>query len=389
MFFQLLKKELNNIFKSITFYGLIFCIGFFFFSQCPPPNKDSFKVLSPDEVEQLGIPVQAEYGSKKITDSKKEIRAVYMNLYRAYVEGKIYKERLMLNTKVKLNDNEKQDIKDAMESIASDDYIDNNDDKLIKVSYDEYLTIIEDLNKKLGGSTNFDLKHKDAWINEPKTYEDAANEIKEILEKDKLTNAVARVVADYMGITAGFFPIFLSAFILVKDKRSKMEELICSRSISSNTYIISKYLALSAAILIPYILIATYFTIILYNIARINNYSIDVLAFYKYTIWWVTPTILFTVAIGMLISVIFNNGVVAIAIQFILWISFIMPLYGNYSLNRFVIRFNELGMHSEYIKWANAIMINRIFYIVLSMVLVLLTSYIWSWKRRSVGEHIK
>lgn len=386
MFLSLLIKELKSIFKSISFYGLMIAIGLFFFSQCPPPNKDSFKISTPEELKQLGIPESVSYGVKSIEDPQKEIRAVYMNLYRAYCEESIYKERLMINVKTKLNDKEKAYVKEAMDKIAEEDYIDNNDNKLIDVSYEQYLKIMEDLNKKLGGSTCFDPKEKDTWLNEPRTYEEQVKEFKEILEKDKLTNAAAREAADYMGITAGFFPIFLAAYILLKDKNSKYKKMERKdadsvRNISSYSYILSKYLALCIAVLIPYILISTYHTVIFYNIAKVNNYDIEVMAFYKYTIGWITPTILFTVAVGMFTSTILSSGIAAILIQFFLWIFSVMTLGGDYSLYRFVIRFNKFGMYSKYIEWSKAILINRIFYVFFSLIIVLLTGYIWTRKK--------
>lgn len=388
MFWNLFKKELKYIFKNITFYIFIIVVGLFYFTQFSPPSTTkNFKPIAPsglnDKERMLG------YGSKDITDPKKEIREMYMNLYRDYESGSIYKEKLMLNVTVKLDENEKQYIKDAMESIASDEYLNNKDENLIKVSYEQYLNIMEDLDKKLGGSTYYGEKRRHTVLNEPKTYEDALKDYKELLEKDKLTNAEGRVFADYMGITAGFFPVFLSAFILIKDKRSKMQELICSRSVSAYTYILSKYTALCTAVLIPYFMFASYSTFIFYRIGNFNNYNIDMLAFFKYTIWWVTPTVLFTVAVGMLISVIFNNGIIAIPIQFILWISSLTPLSGNYSLSKFIIRFNTFGDYSNYIKWSETIAINRVFYIAVSAILALIASLVWSKKRGAVGEYIK
>ena len=391
MFWNLLKKEFKYIFKDITLYIFIVVVGLFYFTQfSPPKTTEDFKPIPPSELkEKLSSGIYKGYGYKDITDPKKEIREVYMNLYRDYEEGYILKERLLLNTQVNLDDNQKQYLKEAMEKIAPEEYLNNNDEGLIKVSYEEYLNIVRDLDKKLGGSTNYSDKKRLIGLSEPKTYEDAVKDYKDLLEKDKVTNAAAREFSDYMGITAGFFPVFLAAFILMKDKRSKMQELICSRNVSSYTYILSKYAALCVALLIPYLLFATHATVIFYNIGKFNNYDISILAFYKFTLWWIAPTIFFTTALGMLISVIFDNGIIAIPVQFILWINSIKTLGGDYSLSKFVIRFNTFGDYSNYIKWSSSIANNRIFYMIVSVVLILITSLIWSKKRGAVGEHIK
>lgn len=390
MFWNLFKKEFKYIFKNITFYIFTIVVGLFYFTQfSPPKTTENFKPLSPREIKVQNSSKYMGYGYKDITNPKKEIREMYLKLYRDYEASSTLKVRILLNVNVKLNQKEKQYLKEAMTKIAEDEYLNNEDENLIKVSYKEYSNIMRDIDKKLGGSTFYGDKMRKSFIREPKTYEDAIKDYKELIEKDKLTNAAGRLFSDYMGITAGFFPVFLAAFILMKDKRSKMQELICSRSISSYIYILAKYVALCVALFIPYILVATHATFIFYKIGRFNNYDINMLAFYKFAFWWIAPTLLFTVALGMLISVVFNNGIVAIPIQFILWINSISTLGGDYSLSKFIIRFNRFGGYSNYIKWSRSIAINRLFYIIFSCVLICTTAFIWSKKRGSVGEHIK
>lgn len=387
MFLNLFLKEFKYTLKNISFYILAAVILLFCLSQAPlPSSHKSLRPLTPDKIktEYTGFP----YGVKNITDHKKEIRTMYIELDRSYKEGNVYKNRILINVKVNLSSTEKKYIKDAMDKIAPPEYSDSGDDKLIKVSYNQYLNIIRDLDKKLGGSTWFNDENRHIFLTEPKTYEDAVNEYNILISKDKVTNAAAREAADYMGITAGLFPVFIASFILIRDKRSRMQELICSRSVSPLNYIISKYAAVCAAVSLPYIILDTLYTYAYYRMSKFNNYSIDIFAFYRYTIWWVIPTILFTIALGMLISAVFNNGIAAIPVQFMLWVYSITTLKGNYSFGRFIIRFNTFGDYDNYIKWSRSIMENRIFYIAVSAALILVTVAVWSKKRGSVGEHI-
>lgn len=385
MFFSLFAKEFKYTFKNITFYVLTAAIIFFCLSQFPLSSASGFhKPLTPDKVknENFGFP----YGVKKITEPEKEMHEVFIELDRSYKEGNVYKIRLMLNLKVKLSNTQKQYVKNAMDKIAPEEYVDTDNPELLKVSYKEYLKIMNALDKKLGGSTRFSDKNKWSFLNEPKTYNDAIKEYTEVLNRDRITNAAGREVADYMGITAGLFPVFIAAFILMRDKRSRMQELICSRSVSSITYITSKFAALSAAICIPYFILSTLYTVSYLMMAHINHYMVDIMAFYKYTALWIIPTILFTVSLGMFISAALSSGIAAVPIQFILWIYSVSSLEGNYSLDRFIIRFNEFGNYSSYIKWQNAILINRIFYTLISIILILAASFIWSKKRGNIGE---
>lgn len=387
MFLNLFIKEFKYTFKNISFYILAGVIMLFCLSQANlPSSTKSFKPLPPDKVktEYTGFP----YGVKAITDHNKEIRAIYIELDRCYKEGNIYKNRLLINVKIKLSDAEKKYIRDAMDSIAPPEYFDSGDDKLINVSYSKYLSIIRALDKKLGGSTRLSDENRHIFLTEPKTYEDALKEYDSLINRDRITNAAAREAADYMGITAGLFPVFLAAFILIRDKRSRMQELICSRSVSSFSYILSKYAALCAAVSLPYIVLDTLYTFAYWRIAQYNNYSIDIPAFYKYTLWWVIPTILFTISLGMLISAVSGSGIAVIPVQFIFWMYSITSLKGNYSLSRFIIRFNVFGDYENYIKWSSIIMKNRIFYIAVSAVLILITAAVWSKKRGSAGERM-
>jgi hypothetical protein len=108
---------------------------------------------------------------------------------------------------------------------------------------------------------------------------------------------------------------------------------------------------------------------------------IDYFAFFKYTLFWIAPTVMFTSGVGALISIIFGNGVAAIPVQFMLWMNSLMPLRGDYGLTKLVIRFNTAGAYEEYIGWVHNIGINRIFYVLISAGLVLIGTWVWSLKR--------
>lgn len=385
---ELFIKEFKYIFKNITFYIFIGVVLLFYFTQFSPPKSiDGLKPLPPEELKAQG---KAEYyGYKPVEDEEQEMVQMYGLLYLTYNNDDMLVSGIMINKNVKLSQEQKNLIKEVMDKLAPEGFKDKISDVKIQVDYSKYLELIDKLDKDLGGNTPFSKKNRKMYLSVPKTYEEALEDYKEIIEKDKLTNAAAREFSDYMGITAGFFVIFLSAFILSKDKRSRMQELICSRKITSYKYVIAKYLALIAAITLVYLTIATHATILFAKIGTANNINVDMLAFYKYTLWWIVPTVMFTTAVGMLISTIFNNGLVAVPIQFLLWMNSMLPLIGDYSLTKFVIRFNKFGMYREYVSNIRQISINRGFYVLLSMLVIFAAAYIWSLKRGAVGEKIK
>ncbi len=371
MLIKLISKDIKYLLKNITLYLFFIVVILFYNSQFYGDIGDIQRPIKP-------VPGQNYYGSVIITDRTEEIKEVFRNLNRDLDNG-TFEVNGFINKMVKINDDERDLLKEATNRIGFYD-IDTKEIN-IKASYEEYLKIVREVDKKLGKNTSYGDKYRKITLNRNMTYEEAVTEFNDVLNKDKLTSAYARLFADYMGITAAFFPIFLSAFILTRDKRSKMHELIYSRNIKSSIYVISKYIALVASTLLVYLALATHATIKFSIFAAQNKYIIDYLAFYKYTIIWILPTLMFTIAFGMFISLILDNGILALPIQFVLWITSLMPLKGDYNLGKILIRFNTVGSYNKYILWSKDIITNRIFYAVLSIGIVFITALLLSYKR--------
>ena len=189
---------------------------------------------------------------------------------------------LGINVRKRLSDKEIRLIVGAMNKIATphidiDDFLRDEGDygEQVKISYldlkeilpilsyEEFESLISEINESLGGNTFLKKEYQNNWINRPRTYEEALSDYIGIIETDMVTQASARLYCDYMGIAAGFLPIFLAAFILTRDRKSRMSEIIYSRQASSFKYILAKYCAL-CSILFAFFLflavIATYDT---------------------------------------------------------------------------------------------------------------------------------
>ena len=367
---NLIGKELKYQFKSITFYVFFIIVLADFATQ-----------FIPDSNFTKPLPEQEYYGRTTETDIYLEMSRLYKNLSWDLEKGEIikYPPPLGIIKKVKLSNNQKQNLKQMLDNMVPSGIL-NNPKEDIKISYDEFINMIRNFNKYMGGYTVYSdsLRH----TSRPMTYEEALKEYEEITQKDEVTNAFARIFADYMGVAAGLFIIFISAFVLLRDREKNAHEVIYSSEVSSIKYVLSKYVAICISIMICFLSVATYSTIKFINLANINKYTIDYLAFYKYTFTWIMPTVLFTVALGMFLSILFNTSIIPIVVQFMLWFNSIMPLEGEYSLDRYFIRFNTVGSYNEYMQWRNQIICNRVFYTVISFGVIILTSYVWS-KRRS------
>jgi integral membrane sensor domain MASE1 len=195
---------------------------------------------------------------------------------------------------------------------------------------------------------------------------------------------VAQLFTDYYGISLGMMLVFLAAFVFYRDKRSKIGELICSRSINGLVYVIGKYTGLCLSVFIGIMLIAcipTYYAIKM----KLSGYDVDILTYFTTFSVWLLPVIMMIVSLGMFISLIFNNPIPAFICQFIVFASSVMPLKGDYRLFKVFIRHNRL----EKVQDIQALYTNRVFIILLALALVFITSFIWERKRVKIGEQIK
>ncbi|SHH90839.1 ABC transporter permease [Clostridium grantii] len=368
MLWKLVLKEIKYQFKTITIYVFFGVIFLFYFSQFGIEAQEIYK---PD-------PGSNDYGVVEITDEYEEMSGIYIQLKNDLLSGEVGKYTPLYKT-VKLTEQEKSKLVNWLMEIAPTGEI--KDAKTdIKVGYDRFIDIIHSYDDLMGGNTVYNDENRHSFRG--KTYEEALQEYKDLKNKDKFTNGSARLFVDYLGITAGLFPIFIAAFVLLRDKKSRANELINSSKISSIKYVFSKYIAVCICVMLGYLVLATFTTIKYMIVANKLNLVIDNFAFLKYTITWITPTVLFTVAMGMLLSIIFNNAIIGIVVQAIICYKSLMPLEGDYSLTKNIIRFNSLGNHENYIYWRNTIITNRLFFTGISLVMVMATVYLWSIKRK-------
>lgn len=389
MWWQLFCKEMKYYFKSITYYIFIVAVVLFYSSQMTfPKSIDDIKPLTREEItekvnkmpveqrEYIKARLEHAYGTKPMTDIKMKQKTMYnymdMNLEEKVLE--VYK--FGFAKRVKLSDKQVDAFKAAMEKISPEK----------QVSEEEFIDALNDLDKILGGGSYYGEKLRENILETSITYEEALADFNIKLEEDKITNAEGRVFADYMGITAGIFPMFIAAFILIRDMKSGAQEVIFSKKTSSVKYVLTKYLAAIASLMVPYVVTATHGTITYVRLAANSGITIDYFAFYKYMVLWIVPTLMFVIAMGMTFGIIFKKPIAAIIIQFLLWCSSITNLYGSYGLDKYIIRFNSSVNNVEYMKWANSIQVNRTFYFLLSLIIIFIAVYLYDRRRGSLGE---
>lgn len=264
----------------------------------------------------------------------------------------------------------------------------NNIKNSEQIKKEEIYRLCEKLDRQLGGSSEYNKKY--LTINRNKTYDEAKAYFEEITQKpDLLTNAYARDVADYMGCIAGMLTATITSFILLRDERYHMKSLIVLSGYSIKKYILSKIIATSILLMIPYMLYGTFATI-KYKIVALNfGYEIDSFAFYKYIMGWILPTILFIVVFTFFLSIVFKKSLLSIGVSILYTFLSFFPTRGDYSFYRYIIRMNGVCSDTTYSEWKTAVIGNRLFYLFLSGILFVgITLWFQRMERESEKKQI-
>lgn len=252
--------------------------------------------------------------------------------------------------------------------------------------------IAADLDKKLGGWTEY-MRDGITFIENIDTYEQAMEhyqvqeaEYSSRLAEGQVYPGMARLFCDYVGLTAGVFPVFLAAFALSRDRSSRMLELIASRRIRAFTYVGARFLAYAVMVSLIYMLLsvfAAWQTATALDGASAFGEALPV--FLAYGAGWLLPTIWATTAFGMLVYTVFGSGIAAVPLQFAWFVVSALPLMGDYRAYKLLIRFNTAAQSEAYRHYAGEIVANRIIMSVLALAMAAAASFLWE-RRRSSGR---
>ena len=362
-FLQIVNSEIRYQLKSVVFWIFLIVTVVFYSSQFLGDSTNlPLKPVPPGEVTS---PFGPNYGVTNNLTQSEEMAAMKERLMMDY-QSDSYLKMGLINKNVRFSPAEKEAAAEFLQKLQSS-----------HLQYEEYLDAADQFDKLLGGNTHYGKKYR-AFLNRLMTYEEALAEYDVKVQTEGLTNAYGRLFADYLGITAGLFPIFIAAFLLRRDRRTHMDELIRAKNVRALTYILAKYFAVVLLLSAVYILIAIHPTWKFYQICSANDWIFNPFGFLRYTIAWVVPTMLFTVALGMTVAEITGNGLFALVLQVLLWFSSIGSLEGDYSLSKYVIRFNTSGNYDLLLKSAQDLWCNRLFYLGLSLLLVLICASVWN-----------
>lgn len=251
------------------------------------------------------------------------------------------------------------------------------------LSYERFCELMDEADHILGGGSSYGEGSRGG--SEPKTYEDAVKEYRELTEKDRLTGGYARLFSDYMGIFLGILPVFLAVARGLRDRRSGMQELIYSRKASSAVVIFSRYAAMLVMLLIPVLLLSLPLFSQCLRYASMAGISVDAWAFVKYALGWLMPTVMAVTAVGMFFTELTDTAL-GILVQGIWWFVSVFTgtntmhggMYGWNLIPRHNTVMNQAGYQEDFAQLAA----NRLLYVLLALLLAAVTTLIYSLKRK-------
>lgn len=189
-----------------------------------------------------------------------------------------------------------------------------------QVTYEQFQELMNEMETLIGeNGSNYSKEMMITYFGlSEMNYEEAYSEYQQTIQNDKVTGGFARLFCDYMGLVLGFYPIFIVVILWLKDRTGNTAELIYSRNVSSAKLVLMRYLASVTMVIIPVLLLSLESFIPLISFGVENNIAVDYLAYVKYILWWLLPTVMIVTAIGMFFTLL-TDSPIAVILQFLWW----------------------------------------------------------------------
>lgn len=207
-------------------------------------------------------------------------------------------------------------------------------------------------------------------------------DVQEALSVVNFSKYEAWLFADRIGLMSALFISVLSAFVWGRDRESEMSDIVNSRPVTSQQYVLGKYLG----VVLTWGVITLLTTAIgigrTWQVAHKFDLSFVWLDFISPVISWMGVSLLYGTAFVMMTSILLRSGVGAMLVHFLYWIYNVTQLRmfsasskGNF-LTYWFFRFSE----RDPVLLQNRIddiLLNRIFYLAMTAVVLTFVSFVF------------
>ncbi len=257
----------------------------------------------------------------------------------------------------------------------------------IQVPFERFKEIMEEVNRLIGRNSYFSWTMLKLYYfgNDMEDAPITERQHREFYEGDRVTGAFARYYCDNISLRVLFLPAFVIVDQMLRDKRRKMQGLIYPKTFSSAKLICTRYAAAVCMTMLPILVLPVKSLFVLMRYCGSIGVQADALAFVKYTLAWILPTVLLIIAISLLVTALLENYT-AILLAGLIWLigkPTIDKLEGgNYGLFDLIIRHNTLKGYGRMMENIQMLALNRITISVAALALVGLSVLVYSKKRK-------
>jgi hypothetical protein len=251
------------------------------------------------------------------------------------------------------------------------------------VPYEVFRQRMEEVDTLLGGGSYYAPEGLASYGSVPLTYAEVLAGYEDTVYQDRITGAYGRLFCDYLGIVIALFGAFVPVAMLMADRRAGARELVYSRGGSSLAMISARYFATVGMMLLPVLLLSLFPLAQLAGFAGARGLTASPLGFIRYILWWLLPSIMTVTAVSFVLTLLTDTPV-AIAVQF-LWSLLDVSskaLSGGEPGWGLAIRHNMVGGRAIIEELAGAITANRLFFVAVSLGVLLLSILLFEQKRR-------
>ncbi len=255
----------------------------------------------------------------------------------------------------------------------------------IQVSFERFKEIMEEVNQMIGRNSYFSWTMLKLYYfgNDMEEAPITERQHREFYEGDRVTGAFARYYCDSISLRVLFLPAFVIVDLMLRDKRRKMQGLTYPRTISSAKLICTRYAAAVCMTMLPILILPVKSLIVLMRYCGSIGVQADALAFIKYTLAWILPTVLLIMAISLVVTALLENYT-AILLAGLIWLvgnPTVDKLNGgNYGLFDLIIRHNTLKGYGRMMENIQMLALNRITISVIALALVGLAVFVYMRK---------
>lgn len=272
------------------------------------------------------------------------------------------------------------------------EYVENlsasaGEEEKIQVSFQRFMEIMDEISGMIGKNSYFSRELIDLYYgdNDMEDSPVTLKQHKEFYDGDRITGAFARYYCDSIALAVPILPVFVITAMMAGDRRNKVREPVYTKPVSGFKLIFIRYLAAVGMMFVPILLLPVRSFVLLAQYADSIGAAIDLFAFPKYIFGWILPTLLFAAALSLFLNVLAGSSASVLAMG-IFWL-FFKPSVGklaggNYELWDIAIRHNTLKGFGMLLQQLDRLIMNRIWILSISVVLVLLSVWIYEVKRK-------